>query len=148
MIVPTGRSRNLRRDEGDESMRSTRRQLLSSAAAATTLSCLSGPLLAAAPRRRPPNVIMIYSDDLGYGDVGCYGATEVKTPNIDRLAAEGVRFTQGHCPSATCTPSRYALLTGEYAWRNPHAHILPGDAPALIKPGQDTIAAMFKRAGY
>jgi arylsulfatase A-like enzyme len=129
-------------------MRSTRRQLLSSAAAATTLACLSGPLLAAAPRRRPPNVIMIYSDDLGYGDVGCYGATEVKTPNIDRLAAEGVRFTQGHCPSATCTPSRYALLTGEYAWRNPHAHILPGDAPALIKPGQDTIAAMFKRAGY
>lgn len=128
-------------------MRPTRREMLSSAAAVAALSCLSGPL-GAAPRRRPPNVIVIYSDDLGYGDVGCYGARQVKTPNIDRLAAEGVRFTQGHCPSATCTPSRYALLTGEYAWRNPHAHILPGDAPALIRPGQDTMAAMFKRAGY
>lgn len=129
-------------------MAPTRRELLSSAAVVTAMSCLSGPLAAATQRRRPPNVIVIYSDDLGYGDVGCYGATQVKTPNIDRLAAEGVRFTQGHCPSATCTPSRYALLTGDYAWRNPHAHILPGDAPALIKPGKDTMASMFKRAGY
>ena len=64
-----------------------------------------------------PNIILIYADDLGYGDVGCYGATKVKTPNIDRLAREGLRFTDGHSASATCTPSRYALLTGEYAWR-------------------------------
>lgn len=125
----------------------TRRQLLSSAAALAGAAALPGSAALAAARR-PPNVIVIYSDDLGYGDVGCYGAVQVKTPNIDRLAAEGVRFTNGHAPSATCTPSRYALLTGEYAWRKEGAHILPGDAPALIQPGKDTIAAMFKRAGY
>src|SRR6058998_494712 len=61
-----------------------------------------------------PNIVLIYADDLGYGDVGCYGATQVKTPNIDRLAREGLRFTDAHCTSATCTPSRYGLLTGEY----------------------------------
>ena len=63
------------------------------------------------------NIIIILADDLGAGDMSCAGATTIKTPNIDRLAAEGVRFTQGYAPSATCTPSRYSLLTGEYAWR-------------------------------
>ena len=65
---------------------------------------------------RPPNVVLIFADDLGYGDVGCYGATKVQTPNIDRLAAEGRRFTDAHSVSAVCTPSRYALLTGHH-WR-------------------------------
>src|SRR6056297_4365364 len=64
-----------------------------------------------------PNVVLIFADDLGYGDLGCYGATKVKTPNIDRLAAEGRRFTDAHSVSAVCTPSRYALLTGEYPMR-------------------------------
>ncbi len=64
-----------------------------------------------------PNIIIIYADDLGYGDVSCYGATSVKTPNIDRLASQGLRFTNAHGTSATSTPSRYSLLTGEYAWR-------------------------------
>ena len=64
-----------------------------------------------------PNVVLIYADDLGYGDVSAYGARRLKTPNIDRLAREGVRFTDAHAPAATCTPSRYAMLTGEYAWR-------------------------------
>jgi arylsulfatase A-like enzyme len=128
-------------------MKATRRQLLSSAACLAGAAVLPG-FSAAAATRRPPNVIVIYADDLGYGDLGCYGATQVATPNIDRLAAEGVRFTNAHAPSATCTPSRYALLTGEYAWRKEGAHILPGDAPALIRPGKDTIPAMFKRAGY
>ena len=59
-----------------------------------------------------PNIVLIYADDLGYGDVGCYGAKRVATPNIDRLAREGLRFTDGHCASSTCTPSRYAMLTG------------------------------------
>ena len=68
---------------------------------------------------RPPNVVLIYADDLGYGDLGCYGATRVTTPHLDRLAAEGRRFTDAHSAAATCTPSRYALLTGEYAWRRP-----------------------------
>ena len=64
-----------------------------------------------------PNVIVIYADDLGYGDLSCYGATKVNTPNIDRLASEGRRFTDAHSASAVCTPSRYSLLTGEYAFR-------------------------------
>jgi len=63
--------------------------------------------------QKKPNVIIIYADDLGYGDLGCYGATKVRTPNIDRLAKEGLRFTNGHTTSATCTPSRFALLTGK-----------------------------------
>ena len=64
-----------------------------------------------------PNIILILADDLGYGDLGCYGATALKTPNLDRLAKQGLRFTDAHATSATCTPSRYSLLTGEYAWR-------------------------------
>ena len=126
----------------------SRRALLSSVAASAVLGWL-GPVAAAPrPTARKPNVVLIYTDDLGYGDIGCFGATQVATPNIDRLAARGVRFTNGHAPSATCTPSRYALLTGEYAWRKEGAHILPGDAPALIQPGKDTLPAMLKRAGY
>lgn len=95
-----------------------------------------------------PNVIVIYADDLGYGDVGCYGATAIRTPNIDRLAARGTRFVNGYAPSATCTPSRYALLTGDYAWRASGTRILAGDAPALIRPGRFTLPAMLQRAGY
>src|SRR5262249_18815060 len=64
-----------------------------------------------------PNIIVILADDIGYGDLGCYGATRVKTPNLDRLAQRGLRFTDGYAASATCTPSRYALMTGQYAWR-------------------------------
>ena len=64
-----------------------------------------------------PNIIIIYTDDLGYGDLSCYGATKISTPNIDKLAKEGLRFTNGHSTSATCTPSRYALMTGQYPWR-------------------------------
>ena len=95
-----------------------------------------------------PNVILIYADDLGYGDVSAYGARRLKTPNIDRLAAEGLRFTDAHSPAATCTPSRYALLTGEYAWRMPGTGILPGDAPLIIEAGRTTLASVFQRAGY
>src|SRR5574342_349005 len=71
----------------------------------------SWPGNAAGPK---PNILLIYADDLGYGDAGCYGAKSGLTPNVDRLAREGLRFTDGHCTSATCTPSRYALFTGEY----------------------------------
>lgn len=97
---------------------------------------------------RPPNIVLIYADDLGYGDTGCYGATAVRTPNIDRLARGGVRFTQAHSAASTCTPSRFSLLTGEYAFRTPEARILPGDAPALIRPGRPTLASMLKQQGY
>ena len=96
----------------------------------------------------PPNVIIIYADDLGYGDVGCYGAKRVKTPNIDKLAAQGIRFLDAHAPSATCTPSRYAMLTGEYAWRQKGTGVLPGNAALIIQPGRLTLASLFKQAGY
>ena len=94
-----------------------------------------------------PNGILIYADDLGYGDVSAYGARRLKTPNIDRLAGEGLRFTDAHSPAATCTPSRYALLTGEYAWRKPGTGILPGNAALIIEPGRTTRASGFARAG-
>jgi arylsulfatase A-like enzyme len=104
----------------------------------------------AAERPAKPNIVLIIADDLGYGDLGCYGATKIKTPNVDRLAAEGVRFTQGYAPSATCTPSRYSLLTGEYAWRQKARKnsILDGDAPLCIEPGRVTLPAILKQAGY
>ncbi|MGY5353238.1 sulfatase family protein [Wenyingzhuangia sp. IMCC45533] len=95
-----------------------------------------------------PNVVVIYLDDLGYGDVSAYGGEALKTPNIDKLANEGVRFTNGYASSATCTPSRYALLTGVYPWRNKDARILPGTAPLLISTTQQTLPKMFKSQGY
>lgn len=95
-----------------------------------------------------PNIIIIYADDLGYEDISCYGATRVRTPNIDRIAQQGIRFTNAHCTSATCTPSRYSLLTGEYAWRRKGTGVAPGDAAAIIQPGRNTIATFMKKAGY
>lgn len=95
-----------------------------------------------------PNVIIILADDLGYGDLECYGAKNVKTPNVNRLATEGVRFTNAHAIAATSTPSRYSILTGEYAWRKPGTDVAAGDAGMIIKPGQFTMADMFKGAGY
>ena len=108
---------------------------------------------AAPPRPTPsrPNVIVLLADDLGYGDVGCYGANpgHIRTPNIDRLAREGIRFTDGHSASSVCTPSRYSLLTGEYPFRSKRGgRILPGDAPLAIVPGSFTLPAMFQKSGY
>jgi len=97
--------------------------------------------------QRKPNIIIIYLDDLGYGDVGCYGAKGVKTPNVDRLAKHGIKFTDAHSSAATCTPSRFSLLTGSYAFRN-KAAILPGDAPLLIRPSMPTLPGMLQKAGY
>ena len=95
-----------------------------------------------------PNVVFILADDVGYGDLSCYGAKQIKTPHIDRLAAEGLRFTDAHCPSATCTPTRYALLTGEYAWRQKGTGVLPGNAALIIRPGRVTLPGLMKDAGY
>ncbi|PTN06302.1 arylsulfatase [Mangrovibacterium marinum] len=94
-----------------------------------------------------PNIVIVYADDLGYGDIGVNGAQGVKTPNIDRLASAGVNFTDAHCSSATCTPSRYSLLTGSYAFRG-QAAVLPGDAPLLIRPEQATLPRMLQASGY
>ena len=76
--------------------------------------------------REQPNVIIILADDLGYGDLECYGAKNVQTPNVNRLAGEGIRFTNAHTIAATSTPSRYSLLTGEYAWRRPYTDVAAG----------------------
>jgi arylsulfatase A-like enzyme len=103
------------------------------------------------PKPAKPNIIVILSDDLGYGDAGCYGAKpeHIVTPNIDRLAKEGIRFTDGHAPASVCTPSRYSLLTGEYAFRNQKERgILTGDASLGIKPGSFTLPEMFRANDY
>ncbi|MBI5833921.1 MAG: arylsulfatase [Armatimonadetes bacterium] len=95
-----------------------------------------------------PNIVILYADDLGYGDVGCNGAVAVKTPNIDRLARQGLRFTAGHCPAATCTPSRYSLLSGEYAFRRRGTGVLPGDAALIVPTDRSNLPALLKQAGY
>jgi arylsulfatase A-like enzyme len=123
-----------------------RRQFLYTAAGA-----LGGPLMLPRAQGAPggrPNIVLIYADDIGYGDTGPYGATRVRTPNLDRMAAQGLRFSNAYCSSATCTPSRYSLLTGEYAFRKPGSGVLPGNAPMLIEPGRTTVASVLKKAGY
>ena len=94
-----------------------------------------------------PNIVIFYVDDLGFGDIGVNGATDVKTPNIDELASQGLNFIDAHSTAATCTPSRYALLTGEHGFRI-ESDILEGDAPLLIKPGKPTLPLMLRKAGY
>ena len=124
-----------------------RREFVSFTSGAVAVS-LDPSNTAVGANSRKPNIVLIYADDVGYGDVSCYGATRVHTPNIDRLAGGGLHFTNAHSPSATCTPSRYALMTGEYAWRKPGTAILPGDAPLIIQPGRVTIPSLLKQAGY
>lgn len=94
-----------------------------------------------------PNVVIIYGDDVGYGDVGVYGSEKIPTPYIDRLAGEGLVFTDGHCTAATCTPSRYSMLTGLYGFRE-DVRILPPDAPLCIPTDILTLPKLFKKAGY
>ncbi|MFT5130777.1 MAG: arylsulfatase A-like enzyme [Rhodothermales bacterium] len=95
-----------------------------------------------------PNFVVIMADDVGYGDLSCYGATRVQTPNLDRLAAEGIRFTSGYCSASTCTPTRYSMLTGDYAFRRKGTGIAPPASPAIIQPDRHTIAKQMKKAGY
>ncbi len=101
-----------------------------------------------AVKTKKPNIILIYTDDLGYGDLGCYGTSAVATPNIDQLAKNGVRYTNAHATSATCTPSRFSLLTGKYAWRKEGTGIAPGDASLLIPVATTTLPGMLQKAGY
>lgn len=100
----------------------------------------------------PPNIIVILSDDVGYGDLGCYGATQIKTPNLDGLARDGLRFTDAHASAAVCTPTRYSLLTGQYSWRQNagglNRGVANGDAPLLIPVGSTTLPGILKTAGY
>src|SRR5512146_522796 len=96
------------------------------------------PALAA---ERLPNIVYILADDLGWGDLGCYNAASgVPTPNADRLASQGVRFTDMHSPSAVCTPTRYGIMTGRYCWRSRlKKGVLNGYSPSLIEPGRLTV---------
>lgn len=115
------------------------------------ISLLSGCTLiaaAAAAQSQRPNVIILLGDDVGYGDLSCYGAKAVQTPHIDRLAARGTRFTDAHAAAATSTPSRYGLLTGEYPFRKTGTDVADGNAEMVIKPHQFTLADMFRQAGY
>lgn len=100
-----------------------------------------------AQEKQVPNIIFILADDIGYTDLGCYGATKIKTPHIDAIASKGVRFTNAYAPASTSSPSRYALLTGEYAWRK-NVGILPADAPLSIDPAKTTLPGFLRKAGY
>lgn len=126
-----------------------RRRRLTAHLGALGLMLLARALAEAADNRATrPNIVLIYTDDIGYGDVGCYGATKVRTPHIDRLAREGRRFTDAHSASAVCTPSRYALLTGEYPFRiNSWAPIF-ARAGLIVDPAKTTLASLLKRTGY
>ncbi|MFP4057689.1 MAG: sulfatase family protein [Candidatus Brocadiia bacterium] len=96
-----------------------------------------------------PNIVFLMADDMGFGDAGCYGATKVPTPHIDRLARRGVRFADAHSASAVCTPSRYAVLTGRYCWRGPlQRGVLGGLAQPVIEPGRPTVASVLRGRGY
>jgi arylsulfatase A-like enzyme len=111
--------------------------------------CLWAPSAPATAASAKPNIIFILADDIGYGDLGCYGAKLVKTPHCDQLAREGVRFTDAHATGSTCTPTRYAFITGQYAWRNPlGAGILSGEAPLAMDPAKPTTPSVLKQAGY
>ena len=109
--------------------------------------CLANILNLSAQQKDLPNIICILADDIGYSDLGCYGAEKIKTPVLDRMASEGVRFTNAYSPASTSSPSRYALLTGEYAWRK-NVGILPADAPLAIDPEGQTLPKMLKKFGY
>ena len=110
------------------------------------VACLLATSLQAAPA--PPNIVVLYADDMGVGDVS-YGDPEAKiqTPNIDRLASQGMTFSDGHSSSGICTPSRYALLTGQHHWRSFHG-IVNAFEPSVFKPGEFTIARMLQEQGY
>ena len=98
-----------------------------------------------------PNVVLILADDLGYGDLGCYGATKISTPNLDRIAREGTRFTHAYTPGSVCSPTRYSLLSGRYFWRNPMhppTGVLAPGAPLLFEDAQLTLPKLFKQKGY
>ena len=96
-----------------------------------------------------PNIVIIFADDLGYGDFSCYGASKIKTHNVDELAANGIRFTDAHVASSLCSPSRYSIMTGRYPWRTQlKSGVLKSFAPPLIEEGRTTLASMLKANGY
>ena len=112
------------------------------------MTCVFLPVTLFAQQIKKPNVIVIMADDIGYGDLSCYGEKAIHTPNVEKLANQGVRFIDAHSVAATSTPSRYSFLTGHYAWRRTDTGVAPGDAGMIIRPEQYTVADLFKGAGY
>jgi arylsulfatase A-like enzyme len=141
--------RRMRKTEKTEFMKK-----LNTLSLVIALSILSPSLVIAAKppldqTPRLPNIVFILADDMGYGDLSCYGAERIQTPNIDRLATEGIRFTDGHCGASTCTPTRYGLLTGRYNFRSWTKYsALSTNAPLLIEEDRVTLASFLKSAGY
>jgi arylsulfatase A-like enzyme len=116
----------------------------------TLFAVFTAAAMSAAPAA--PNIVVILADDVGWGDAGCHGATKVKTPNIDRIAREGLRFEEGHASAAVCTPTRYSMITGQYSWRRDaiglHKGVANGDSPLLIPTDMVTAPGLLKEAGY
>ena len=108
--------------------------------------CFLFPCLVQAGEK--PNIIVIMADDMGYGDLSCYGAKTFSTPNIDQLAAEGLRFTNGYCSASTCTPTRFSFLTGTYAFRFEGKGIAAPNSPLIIPEDTVTLPDLMKKAGY
>jgi arylsulfatase A-like enzyme len=114
----------------------------------TLLMCAWPEAKAAATTERP-NILFILADDIGYADLSCLGAKHARTPALDRLAAEGVYFSNAHSPASTCTPTRRALLTGTYSWRQKAGSaIAPGDSALSIPVGTATTPSILRQAGY
>lgn len=125
----------------------TRRNFLKAFGLGCASFALSGNLPLATSPRKPRNIVFILADDLGWGDVSCYGTTPNLTPFIDGYAQQGVLFTDAHSPASTCTPTRYAIFTGCYAWRRPGTGIAQGDAALLINPELETLPKLMQRSG-
>ena len=124
-----------------------RKSTLLKAVPLVLVGLLSGTSLTSEASSEQPNVVIIYGDDVGYGDVGAYGSEQIPTPHIDALAAGGLQFTDGHCSAATCSPSRFSMLTGIYGFRA-NVRILAPNAPLAIPVDTYTMADLFKDAGY
>jgi arylsulfatase A len=126
-----------------------KRKLLMSVGLLVFVFVSLAPFRGYAAQKAQPNVVFIMADDLGYGDLSCYGATHFETPATDRLAKQGMRFTDAHSPSAVCTPTRYAVLTGRYAWRTWMKNwVLQGNHPLLVETNRLTMGKLFQNAGY
>jgi len=118
-----------------------------SAAALAMPGCVSAGSRVTGRTFTHPNIVFIMADDMGYGDVGCYNPeSKIPTPNIDRLAKQGVRFTDAHSPSAVCTPTRYGVLTGRYCWRTwLKSGVVGGYTNPLIEPSRTTVGSLLQK---
>lgn len=125
----------------------------------TSLALLTTPFLQSLSKsqevhQKHPNIVFILADDMGFGDLGCYGATKIQTPHMDTLATQGLRLTNAHTPGAICQPTRYGILTGRYFWRSEKAvagfkkHMLNGYMPSMVEKERLTLPSLLKGAGY